>query len=188
MAGSSHVFCILSSLSQAEAPHDPHSVGREAEARTHFGQLVGLLVDTRRSHPRTARWLRREPPMPPPTMATRSRSALIDYYAEGSSTKGTFATSTGGPPSPSGTTVRSCRAPRRAPPTQGSRPRSWRPPESPFYDLRAAVSQGAAGLPAAVSARGAASLPSTAEPRNAIARNNTFITALTMYRSMDLTQ
>ena len=127
--------------------------------------------------------------MPPPTMATRSRSALIDYYAEGSSAKGTFATSTGGPPSPSGTTVRSCRAPRRAPPTQGSRPRSWRPPESPFYDLRAAVSQGAAGLPAAVSARGAASLPSTAEPRNAIARNNTFITALTMmYRSMDLTQ
>ena len=63
----SAVLCIgppaaahLDSLSQAEAPHDPHSVGREAEARTHFGQLVGLLVDTRRSHARTARWLRRD--------------------------------------------------------------------------------------------------------------------------------
>jgi hypothetical protein len=52
-----------------------------------------------------------------------------------------------------------------------------RPLETPFYDLRAAVSAG-----------GAASLPSTAEPRNAIATNNTFVTALTMYRSMDLTQ
>src|SRR5215471_18649753 len=127
--------------------------------------------------------------MPPPTMATRSRSALIDYYAEGSSTKGHVRHQHGRaavskwnhrailPGALSGATNSRISSKVMA-----------GPPESPFYDLRAAVSQGAAGLPAAVSARGAVSLPSTAEPRNAIARNNTFITALTMYRSMDLTQ
>src|SRR5262245_20311240 len=187
MAGSSHVFCILSSLSQAEAPHDPHSVGREAEARTHFGQLVGLLVDTRRSHARTARWLRRD---------HRCRRPRWPLEAD---------------PRSLTITPRAPAQKARSPPARAGRRLQVEPPRDPAgrpvgrHQLKDLVqghgglrsrhskicgppSARAAGLPADVSARGAASLPSTAEPRNAIARNNTFITALTMYRSMDLTQ
>src|SRR5262245_494797 len=121
-------------------------------------------------------------------MATRSRSELMDCYAEGSSTKGTFTTST------------------------ASRRLQVEPPRDPAgrpvgrHQLKDLV-QGHGSLRSRhpticgpPSARGQLGCPppsapgaqprylSTAEPRNGIARNNTFITALTMYRSMDWTQ
>src|SRR5262249_59213784 len=119
-----------------------------------------------------------------PTMATRSRSALIDHYAEGSSTKA------------------------RSPPARAGRRLQVEPPCDPVrrHQLKDLV-QGYGGLRSRhsticgpPSARGQLGCPppsapgaqprylSTAEPRNAIARNNTFITALTMYLRMDLTQ
>src|SRR5215467_3825935 len=181
MADSSHVFCFLSSLSQAEAPHDPHSVGREDEARTHFGQLVGLLVDTRRSHARTARWLRRD---------HRCRRPRWPLEAD---------------PRSLTITPRAPAQKARSPPARAGRRLQVEPPCDPVgrHQLKDLV-QGHGGLRSRhsticgpPSARGQLGCPppsapgaqprylSTAEPRNAIARNNTFITALTMYRSMD---